>query len=147
MTKAEVIALQESLNRQGANLIVDGRYGPATRAAYAEYLDRDTAVPTVVPPAPKPWYLSRAVVGILVTLVASVFRHFDIIVDAKGLTDVILQFIETSGLVLAFVGTVRRDRPIDRGLVAPGVRLDTKSRAVPAERETDIRHLRGPFGY
>jgi peptidoglycan hydrolase-like protein with peptidoglycan-binding domain len=70
MTRAEIIALQESLNKHGFNLVVDGRYGQKTRDAYAEYLDRDNDVPTQVPPAPKPWYLSRSIIGLLATIAA-----------------------------------------------------------------------------
>lgn len=147
MTKAEVIALQESLNKQGANLVVDGRYGPATRAAYAEYLDRDTQVPTVVPPAPKPWYLSRSIIGLLATIIAGLLGKSGYLVDSGELTNVLLQVVEAGGLVLAFVGTVRRDRPIDRGAVAFGLRTDARTNQVRAERETDISHLRGPFDY
>ena len=54
MTRAEIKALQQSLNQQGFDLVVDGRYGQKTRDAYAAYLDRDPEVPTQVPPAPIP---------------------------------------------------------------------------------------------
>jgi peptidoglycan hydrolase-like protein with peptidoglycan-binding domain len=93
MTRAEIIALQESLNQQGFNLVVDGRYGQKTRDAYAEYLDRDNAVPTQVPPAPKPWYLK--------TLSSAFWRRslpdcwaVLAILDAGELTNVLLQIVD-----------------------------------------------------
>lgn len=140
MTKAEIIALQESLNRQGANLVVDGRYGPATRAAYAAYLDRDSQVPTVVPPAPKPWYLSRSVLGLLATIIAGLLGRSGYLVDSGELTNVLLQITEVGGLVLAVVGTVRRSAPIDTRL-----RLPARADSVRTQRETD--QPPGPFGY
>ena len=147
MTRAEIIALQESLNRQGFDLIVDGRYGQKTRDAYAAYLDRDNAVPTQVPPAPKPWYLSRSILGILATFIAGYLSKSGYLVDAGELTNVILQGVEVGGLALAFIGTVRRRSAIDSTLVAPGLRLPARANSVPAEREADSEHLRGPFGY
>jgi peptidoglycan hydrolase-like protein with peptidoglycan-binding domain len=147
MTRAEIIALQESLNQQGFNLVVDGRYGQKTRDAYAEYLDRDNAVPTQVPPAPKPWYLSRSIIGLLATIAAGLLGRSGYLVDAGELTNVLLQIVEAGGLVLAFVGTVRRRVPIDNGAAAPGLRLPSRANPVPAEREADSEHLRGPFGY
>jgi peptidoglycan hydrolase-like protein with peptidoglycan-binding domain len=84
MNRAEIIALQESLNQQGFNLVVDGRYGQKTRDAYAAYLDWDTEVPTVVPPAPKPWYLSRSIIGLLATIAAGLLGRSGYLVDAGG---------------------------------------------------------------
>jgi peptidoglycan hydrolase-like protein with peptidoglycan-binding domain len=147
MTKAEIVALQESLNRQGFNLVVDGRYGQKTRDAYAEYLDRDNAVPTQVPPAPKPWYLSRSIIGLLATILAGLLGRSGYLVDAGELTNVLLQAVEVGGLALAFIGTVRRRSAIDSTLVAPGLRIPTRANSVPAEREANSEHLRGPFGY
>lgn len=145
MTKAEIIALQESLNKQGFNLVVDGRYGEETQWAYARYLDRDSKVPTVVPPAPKPWYLSRSILGILATFIAGYLSKSGYLVDAGELTNVILQVVEAGGLVLALVGTVRNRATIDSSLVAPGLRLPPRAHPVPAERETNKSN--GPFGY
>jgi hypothetical protein len=147
MTKAEIIALQESLNRQGAHLKVDGRYGPATRAAYAAYLDRDSTVPTIVPPAPKPWWASKTAIAILSTLLVSGASLAGITLDGAQLTETLLAATTLITSLLALWANAHRDAPIDRGALLPGVRIDTKSRAVPAERETDIDHLRGPFGY
>jgi len=147
MTKAEIVALQESLNRQGFNLVVDGRYGQKTRDAYAEYLDRDNAVPTQVPPAPKPGYLSRSIIGLLATILAGLLGRSGYLVDAGELTNVLLQAVEVGGLALAFIGTVRRRSAIDSTLVAPGLRIPTRANSVPAEREANSEHLRGPFGY
>lgn len=145
MTKAEVVALQQSLNRQGFNLVVDGRYGKKTQDAYAAYLDRDPAVPTVVPPAPKPWYLSRSMIGLLATLLASLAKNSGYLVDAGELTNVILQVVEVGGLVLAFLGSLRRAAPIDGTVVAFGLRLPPRASKVQPERPPDISPIRGPF--
>lgn len=53
---ADVSALQKSLNDKGANLALDGKYGPLTQAAYAKYGATTTPAPVVPPPvvpAPK----------------------------------------------------------------------------------------------
>ncbi|MBP6733623.1 MAG: hypothetical protein KA142_02830 [Chromatiaceae bacterium] len=144
MTRAEIIALQQSLNQQGFDLVVDGRYGQKTRDAYTAYLDRDPEVPTQVPPAPIPWYLSRSILGILATAIAGILGRSGILVDAGELTNVLLQVVEVGGLLLAFVGTVKRRAPI-APLGSPGV--------CPAARTDNVRPRRpadkqdGPFGY
>ncbi len=145
MTRAEIIAIQESLNRQGANLVVDGRYGQKTRDAYADYLDRDPEVPTQVPPAPIPWYLSRSILGILASLIAVIAERMGWMVDSNDLTILVMQLLEVGGLALAFIGTVRRRAPIDSGLVAPGLRLPTRANQVPADSQAN--KPTGPFGY
>ena len=145
MTRAEIIALQQSLNQQGFDLVVDGRYGQKTRDAYAAYLDRDPEVPTQVPPAPAPWYLSRAVIGILVSLIAVIAERMGWIVDANALTTLLVQLLEVGGLALAFIGTVRNRAPIDLTLVAPGLRFPTRAHQVPADSQAN--KPTGPFGY
>ena len=145
MTRAEIIALQQSLNRQGFDLVVDGRYGQKTRDAYAAYLDRDPEVPTQVPPAPIPWYLSRSILGIMATAIAGILGRSGILIDAGELTNVLLQVVEAGGLLLAFVGTVKRRAPIDGSLVAPRLRIPTRAHQVPADSQAN--KPTGPFGY
>ena len=144
MTRAETLEIQRQLG-----LKADGIYGPKTAQAYQRWLDANTveSMPTPAPAAAKPWYLSRAVIGILVSLIAVITERMGWIVDANTLTTLAVQLAEVAGLALAFVGTVRRRAAIDNSLVAPGVRIHTLSPSVPTKRETDIDHLRGPFGF
>jgi len=139
MTKDEIITLQSKLNDHGYNLAVDGVYGPKTEQAYAAYLDRDPQVPTLVPPAVKPWWQSRAVLGLLATILVGLARRYGIEVDQGGLTDVLLQAAEVAGVALAFYGTVRRTQPLDPTLVAPGLRLPSRAVGVPPTGQTDKR--------
>ena len=147
MTKAEIVELQTQLNGQGYNLAVDGIYGPKTEQAYAGYLDRDPAVPTAVPPAVKPWWQSRAVLGLLATILVGLARRYGIEVDRGGLTDVLLQVAEVAGVALAFYGTVKRSAPIDPSLVAPGLRVTALAPPVSAPSQPADRDSPGPFGY
>lgn len=148
MTRAEIVTLQRDLKERGYGLVVDGVYGPRTAEAYQDWLNQHTPqdVITPAPAAAKPWYLSRAVIGILVSLIAVITERMGWIVDANTLTTLIVQLAEVAGLALAFIGTVRRRAAIDSTLVAPGVRLPTRARPVPAD-DPDVSHLRGPFGY
>ena len=139
MTKSEIIELQTQLNKQGFNLVVDGRWGKKTRDAYAAYLDRDTNVPTLVPPAPKPWWQSRAIWGLIATIVAGFASRYGYEVDSEGLTHVLLQIVEVAGLALALFGTVRRTQPLDATLVAPGLRLPGGTVGVPSAGQTSER--------
>lgn len=147
MTKSEIIELQTQLNKQGFNLVVDGRWGEKTRAAYAAYLDRDPSVPTLVPPAVKPWWQSRAVLGLLATILVGLARRYGIEMDQGGLTDVLLQVAEVAGVALAFYGTVRRSAPIDPSLVAPGLRVTALAAPVSAPGKPADGNSPGPFGY
>ena len=147
MTKDEIITLQSKLNDHGYNLAVDGVYGPKTEQAYAAYLDRDPAVPTVVPPAVKPWWQSRAVLGLLATILVGLARRYGIEMDQGGLTDVLLQVAEVAGVALAFYGTVRRSAPIDPSLVAPGLRVTALAAPVSAPGKPADGNSPGPFGY
>ena len=144
MTRTETLEIQRQLG-----LTPDGIYGPKTAQAYQRWLDANTvpSMPTPAPPAAKPWYLSRAVIGILVSLIAVIAERLGWTVNANELTTLVVQLAEVAGLALAFVGTVRRRAPIDGTLVVAGVRLPTRASPVPAKRENDIDHLRGPFGY
>lgn len=148
MTSTETLKLQRAINAAtNWGLKEDGRYGPETAEAYQYYINQQTprSVPTPVPPAPKPWYLSRAIIGILVSVIAVVTERMGWIVDADTLTTLAVQIAEVAGLALAFVGTVRRRGPVDPSLVFPGVRFPTGAPKVPPERSSD--KPAGPFGY
>ena len=148
MTRAETLALQRAINAEfGWGLREDGIYGPKTAEAYQYYLNQKTPrnVPTPVPAGAKPWWQSRAVIGLLATVIAGLAGRSDYLIEAGALTDVLLQLVEVGGLVMAFVGTVRRGAPIDNNLVAPGVRLAARSAPVPPDSPTD--KPTGPFGY
>ena len=143
MTRAEILSIQRQLG-----LKADGIYGPQTAAAYQAWLNKNTveSMPTPAPPAAKPWYLSRAVIGILVSLIAVIAERMGWTVDANTLTTLLVQMAEVGGLAMALVGTVRRRAPIDSTLVAPGMRLPTRANTVSPDN-TDVSHLRGPFGF
>ena len=143
MTRAETLEIQRQLG-----LKADGIYGPKTHDAYQRWLNANTveSMPTPAPAAAKPWYLSRAVIGILVSLIAVITERMGWIVDANTLTTLIVQLAEVAGLALAFIGTVRRRAAIDSTLVAPGVRLPARAHPMPAD-DPDVSHLKGPFGY
>lgn len=142
MTKIEVIALQREINdKTGFKLVVDGRYGPKTAEAYQYYINQLTPrrIATPVPPAPKPWWQSRTIWGLIATIVAGLAGRYGFEVDSEGLTNVLLQIIEVVGLALALFGTVRRTKSIDSTLVAPGLRLPGGSTGVPPQSETNQR--------
>ena len=148
MSKSETLALQRAINAEfGWGLREDGIYGPKTAEAYQYYLNQKTPrnVPTPAPTGAKPWYLSRAVIGVLVSLIAVITERMGWIVDANTLTTLLVQLAEVLGLVLAFVGTVRRRAPIDSSLVAPGVRYTPRANPMPSDGTTD--RPPGPFGY
>jgi hypothetical protein len=72
---------------------------------------------------PKPWYLSRSLIGVLVVAAAQLARLAGWDVDTQALTDALVDLITLIGLVLAYVGRVKATRPISRKQVLPGVRL------------------------
>ena len=139
-------ALQERLIELGYGpLIVDGVYGKQTQAAYRRYLDEvDPDTPTVTPEAPKPWWTSRALLGLLASFLAMVAGRFGLELDDESLTRILLQATELAGLVVAFWGTVRRAGPIDQTLVA---RLGARDLRLPvrAARAADPDDPRGVF--
>ena len=125
MIKKDVLALQRRLNREGFSLVEDGIYGPATAAAYQHYLDRQ-ALPA--PPASKPWWTSRALLGAVATILVSAGGLFMDLssVDRGELTDVLVALSTGIAGLLALYGTIKRQAPIDPTLVAPGIRRPTR---------------------
>ena len=148
MTRAETLALQRAINAEyGWGLREDGVYGPKTAEAYQYYLNQKTPrnVPTPAPAGAKPWWQSRAIIGVLVSLIAVITERMGWIVDANTLTTLAVQVAEVAGLALAFVGTVRRHAPIDGGLIVRGVRY--ANTAYPVSPDSPADKPAGPFGY
>ncbi len=141
----KIVDLQQSLNRQGFDLVVDGRYGKKTADAYAEYLDRDSAVPTMVPPAPIPWWASKTAIAILGTILGSAASLAGLEIDSAHLAEVISASATLALSVMALWANGKRKAPIDNGLVLPGMRIDSSSDTVPAKRKSN--KPAGPFGY
>lgn len=146
MTKSEIIELQTQLNKQGFNLVVDGRYGEKTKAAYAAYLDRDTQVPTLVPPAPKPWWASKTALFTLATIGVSLAALFGVELDKQNLVEALTALATLVTSILALYANSRRRDPLDSTLIMPGVRIKT-SGGVPAQGKSDSGSPPGPFGY
>ena len=141
-----IMDLQTRLNELGYGpLMVDGVYGKNTQAAYHKYLDKiDPDTPTVTPDAPKPWWASRTILGLLATIIAMLAGRFGLELDDESLTHILLQATELAGLVLAFWGTVRRAGPIDQTRVA---RVGDRALRLPmrAQRAADAEDPRGAF--
>lgn len=145
MNKSDTLKLQRAINAAtNWGLKEDGVYGAETAEAYQYYINQNTphSVPTPVPPAPKPWYLSRAVLGILVAGAALVANYWGLDVDVEQATTLLAS---AGGLVVAFIGTIRRRAPIDSTLIAPRVRYPTRAAPVSPDGPTD--RPAGPFGY
>jgi peptidoglycan hydrolase-like protein with peptidoglycan-binding domain len=150
MTRAEVRALQQALNQSGLayqvlgeTLDEDGIYGPATDRVHRAYLDRDQSIPTVTPPPAKPWWASRAVLGILATVIAAAAGRMGWEIADDQITAILLQVVEVGGLAVAAWGTIKRKSAIDPTLVArlPGgrdVRLPVRSDR-PGDADVDPR--------
>ena len=155
MTKQEIIdlrsqqaiaELQIQLNKQGFNLVVDGRYGEKTKAAYAAYLDRDTQVPTLVPPAPKPWWASKTALFTLATIGVYIAALFGVELDKQNLVETLTALATLVTSILALYANSRRSAPLDSGLVLPGLRIKS-SASLPAKSQSDSGSTPGPFGY
>ena len=139
-------SLQARLNELGYSpLTVDGVYGQRTQAAYHRYLDEvDPTTPTVTPEAAKPWWTSRAILGLIASGMALIVSRWGWQVDGEHLTQLFVEAVQFGGLVLAFWGTVRRAGPIDPSLVA---RVGDRDLRLPvrAERAAAADDPRGAF--
>ena len=114
MTRSEIIAIQTELGVKA-----DGIWGPVTAAAYAARMAHEAPhAPVVMPPVSKPWWQSRAVLGLLASVLAMIAGRFGWSIDDGQITEMLLRAVELGGLVLAAWGTVRRSAPIDPTLVA-----------------------------
>jgi ABC-type spermidine/putrescine transport system permease subunit II len=71
MTRSEIIAIQSELGVQA-----DGIWGPITAAAYAARMAHEApGAPVALPPVSKPWWTSRAVLGLLASVLALLAGH------------------------------------------------------------------------
>jgi peptidoglycan hydrolase-like protein with peptidoglycan-binding domain len=120
----EVSELQTKLTELGFGpLTVDGQYGPKTEAAYRMYLDTvNPEMPSVAPAAEVPWYLSRAMIGALATIISALLGIAGWAVDSGQLANIITSLIALVGGVIAIVGTLNRKGRIDKTAVLPGIR-------------------------
>lgn len=143
MTKSEIITIQRQLNAAGWSVKIDGVYGPETHNAYQAWLNANTpeSMPTPAPAAAKPWFLSRAVIGILVSMAALAANVWGWEIDVEEATTLA---VGAGGLLMALVGTLRRRAPIDGSVLAPGVRFSSAAKVSPDRRRGGST---GPFGY
>ena len=72
---------------------------------------------------PKPWWESRTQVGVLVSSVAIALAWAGIQIDAAGLTELILLAAALAANARTWWGRVEANRPVDKTLVAPGIRI------------------------
>jgi hypothetical protein len=156
MTKSETLALQRALNGSGMAYAVlgealeeDGIFGPNTDRVHRCHLDHDTSIPTVTPEPAKPWWRSRAIIGLLTVGLAWAAGKMGWLIDEEQITQILLAILEAVGLVVAAIGTVRRKAPIDPTLV---MRLphgrDLRLPVLPNRKDrTGTGRDPGPFGF
>lgn len=139
MTRADIIELQTRLTELGYRPgPVDGWYGEQTQRAYQLYLaDQNSSVPNLTPAPQKPWYLSRAVLGALATIIASGAGIAGWVVDAGHLADILSSTATLVFGVIAFIGTIQRKGEIRRGKITPVSRIG----GVDDQLEFDARKL------
>ena len=144
MTRAEVRQLQINLNDLGYGpLTIDGIYGPKTDAAFRKQSQEEIIPEVIYPPVAKPWWTSRAVLGLLASVLALLAGRFGFEVNDGQITDILLKAVELGGLALAAWGTVRRSAPIDPTLVA---RVGTRDLRLPVRTHgTPDSDPRGAF--
>lgn len=140
MTRADIIELQTRLTELGYRPgAIDGWYGEQTQRAYQQYLsDQNGSIPNLAPAPQKPWYLSRAVLGALATIIASGAGIAGWVVDAGHLADILSSTVTLVFGVLAFVGTIYRKGEIRRGKITPV----SESGGADDRLELDSRQLR-----
>lgn len=121
MTKREIYELQVKLNELGYGPIEeDSQYGKNTESAYRRYLDDlDPNVPTVIPPPEQKWWMSKALIASVATVLVSLIGLFGYEVDAQFATQMILSVITLVTGMLSVIGTVKRKGAIDTTYVNP----------------------------
>ena len=147
MTRSDIIELQTRLSELGYRPgPVDGWYGEQTQRAYQQYLsDQNGSIPNLAPATQKPWYLSRAVLGAMATIIASGAGIAGWVVDAGHLADILSSMATLVFGVLAFVGTIQRKGEIRRGKIT----AVSESRGVDdgVESNTGQLHVELPAGH
>lgn len=150
MTRTEILELQKSLNHPGFAFEIlgepldeDGIYGPNTDRVYRAWLDKDTSVPTIAPEPAKPWWTSRAILGLAATILAMVAGKFGFEIADEQITQILLQVVELGGLIFAAWGTVGRKGQIDSTLVA---RVGTKEVRLPVKKIESTAEPEDPRG-
>jgi len=157
MTKNETYVLQKRLNEVGMSFLVlgepleeDGIYGKKTQDVYKAWLDRDSVMPSVTPTPAKPWWQSRAILGLLTVGLAWAAGKAGWLIDDEQITQIILHVMEAVGLIVAAIGTARRSAPIDPTLVMRlpnrDVRLPVRTHR-PPENRSGASDQTGPFGF
>ena len=97
MIRSEIIAIQSELGVKA-----DGIWGPITAAAYAARMAHEAPhAPVVMPPVSKPWWQSRAVLGLLASVLAMIAGRFGWSIDDGQITEMLLRAVELGGLALA----------------------------------------------
>ena len=150
MTKDEISNAQRAINDAGIGPVIeDGIYGAETAAAYRELLRLSEfggeSQPMPSPPAPKPWWTSRAVLGTLSAILASGLGLMGLSLDTGQMTEILVTLTTLVSSGIALYGSINRTAPIDPSLVAPGVRLRRDALPpVPDAPDSDGRAL-GPF--
>lgn len=121
MTRTDIIELQTRLTELGYRPgPVDGWYGEQTQRAYQLYLaDQNSSVPNLTPAPQKTWYLSRAVLGALATIIASGAGIAGWAVDAGQLAEILSSLATLCFGILSFIGTIYRKGEIRRGKITP----------------------------
>jgi hypothetical protein len=139
VTSNEIYDLQKRLNEVGMSFLVlgeplveDGIYGKKTKDVYKAWLDRDSVMPSVTPTPAKPWWQSRAVLGLLTVGLAWAAGKAGWLIDDEQITQILLHVMEAVGLIVAAIGTARRSAPIDPTLV---MRLPNRDVRLPVRPE------------
>lgn len=71
---------------------------------------------------PKPWYLSRTLIGLMVMLASQAAKASGVEIQTEALTDAIVTGLDLLGAALVWWGRVAATRPISRRIL-PGVVL------------------------
>lgn len=146
MTPSEVLELQRALNGSGLAYDVlgepleeDSIYGPQTRKVHRWKLDKDTSIPTITPESAKPWWHSRALLGLIAALTAWGLSLAGVEIGSEEITAILFPLVEAIGFATATWGTVRRKGAIDPTLVA---RVGARDIRLPVR--ADRQPPRGP---
>jgi peptidoglycan hydrolase-like protein with peptidoglycan-binding domain len=161
MTKTEVLSLQKRLNElgfvsfeEGSNgevipvpLEEDGQYGAETENAYRRYLDSlDSSTPTVIPKPDKKWWHSKAAVGSIATVIASVFGMIGYSVDSSFISEMILALITLVTGITGMYGTITRDSSIEKTVLPDFSKKRSRPEGRTSVVHNESKDPRGSFG-